>query len=69
MVKVKVVKDKVEISGIAEDDLKNIKKLFPANKKHYMYIMEVGFLVSNLEGELNYEEPTDSKHKNDDLYK
>ena len=69
MVKVKVVGDKLEISGIADDDLKNIKKIFSNKKKPYMYIMEVGFLVTNQEGEVSYEKENPKKSNNTDLYR
>ena len=69
MVKVKVVGDKLEITGITDDDLKNIKKIFSNKKKTYMYIMEVGFLVTNQEGEVSYEKENPKKSNNTDLYR
>ena len=69
MIKVKVSKDKVEITGIADDDLKLIKSIFPAKKKVYAYVMDVGFLISNEEGDISYQTDKTPSEKNKDLYR
>ena len=52
MVKVKVVGDKLEITGIADDDLKNIKKINIRKEIPNSSLMELGRSIGS--GEITF---------------